>query len=83
MSQLKTIRNQQTEKSNVSLNHELFSAASDYFCSLNHPEWNALYNATPDEYHHDLMIILKRWCNHEENKMLARFGRRVMNCSPL
>ena len=83
MSQLKTVRNQQTGKCRVGLNHMLFSAASDYFCSLNHPEWNVLYNATPDEYHHDLMIILKRWCDHEEAKILARFDRRVANGRPL
>ncbi|MGL6488005.1 hypothetical protein ACSZNF_13720 [Aeromonas hydrophila] len=83
MSQLKTIRNQQAEKCRVGLNHKLFSAASDYFCSLDHPEWNAIYNATPDDYHHDLMLILKRWCDHEENKMLARFDRRVVSGGPL
>lgn len=42
MPQLKTLRNQQAEKCRVGLNHKLFSAASDYFCSLDHPEWNAL-----------------------------------------
>ncbi|MDX7845992.1 hypothetical protein SJR91_00040 [Aeromonas caviae] len=83
MPQLKTLRNQQAEKCKIGLNHKLFSAASDYFCSLNHPEWNALYNATHDEYHHDLMLILKRWCDHEENKMLARFDRRVVSGGPL
>ncbi|MDX2123244.1 hypothetical protein [Aeromonas media] len=83
MSQLKTVRNQQAEKCRVGLNHKLFSAASDYFCSLDHPEWNALYNATVDDYHHDLMVILKRWCEHEEAKILARFDRRVASGGPL
>lgn len=83
MTPLKTERNQLTDKCNVGLNHKLFSAASDYFCSLNNPKWNELYHATPDEYHHDLMIILKRWCDHEETKMHARFDRRVASGGPL
>ena len=83
MQTLKTKRNQQTDKCRIGLNHKLFSAASDYFCSLDHPEWNTLYNTTSDEYHYDLMIILKRWCDHEENKMLARFDRRVVSGGPL
>ncbi len=83
MSKFKTERNQLAEQCKKGLNHQLFSAASDYFCSLSNPEWNALYKATPDEYHHDLMIILKRWCDHEENKMFARFDRRVVSGGPL